>query len=128
MMSRSRTVTRAQRNEFVLRLAVKAGVCGHLAMSFLWPLIAEDQTSKAWPVAMLFGRWPVGVTVSIIFVLVLAGQWLKTLRMIGGIAYMAFCFTYSWLILSVDPRIAAFSFCMGWFGFALALTGVPDHD
>lgn len=120
------TVLRSERNEFVLRLAVKIAVAGHLLFTIVWPLVALEPDAKIWLVSRLFGNNFITVAASAIAITVITAQWIRSLRIAGGIAYMAFCFTYAALV--GEWRLALFSVCMSFCGLALAWTGVPDGE
>ena len=119
-------VLRSERSEYVLRLAVKLAVAGHLVFTIIWPLIIREPSAKVWLVSRLLGTDFIIVTASVTAIAVLAGQWIKPLRIVGGILYTAFCLTYAALV--GEPRLAFFSICMSLCGLALAWTGVPDND
>jgi hypothetical protein len=119
-------VIRSERNEFVLRLAVKLSVCGHLVFTVILPLWAGDRTAKVWPASQFFGAPAVCIVAAVIAITVMAAQWLRCLRIVGGISYMAFCLTYGCLVS--EWRITLFAWFMSVCGLALALTGVPEND
>jgi hypothetical protein len=120
------TVMRSERNEFVLRLAVKVAVAGHLCFAIVWPLVSGEPEAKILLVSRLLGKDFIAITAALIAATVLAAQWVRPLRIAGGIAYMAFCWTYAALV--GEPRLALFSMCMSLCGLGLAWTGVPDDD
>lgn len=119
-------VTRPERNELVLRFAVKLGICGHLVFTVIWPILTGDSTAKIWPISQLFGGTLLCAIAVIVAAMVLVAQWCRPLRVAGGVLYMAFCLTHAALVS--EWRSALFSICMSFCGLALAWTGVPDRD
>lgn len=124
-MSKASLILRAERNEFVLRLAVKVAVVGHLVFTIVWPLAWSDPSAKVWLVSKLLGSNFIIASATITAVAVIAGQWVNRLRIVGGILYTSFCFTYAALVGETRPALFAFS--MALCGLALAWSGVPDE-